>query len=78
MRLSSSSAHALQRWRVVQKAGFLFVCWLAYDFHVMYVAGFAQWVEWQHAGAFVYMGALVGAIKVMFDDISKPVVRDHD
>ena len=70
--------HKLQRARIMPMLGFGFVCWLAYDFHVMYVAGFAQWVEWQHAGAFAYMGALVAAIKVMFDHIAQPIERDHD
>lgn len=79
--MSASSrdvVHVLQRWRVIQNAGFLFVCWLAYDFHTMYVGGFAEWKEWQHAGAFAYMGALVGAIKLMYEHVRLPVERDHD
>ena len=70
--------HQLQKARLVPMAGFAFICWLAYDFHSMYVTGFAKWQEWQHAGAFAYMGALVAAIKVMFDHIAQPIERDHD
>ncbi len=70
--------HQLQRARIVPLLGFAFICWLAYDFHGMYVEGFAQWQEWQHAGAFAYMGALVAAIKVMYDHIAQPIERDHD
>lgn len=70
--------HTILRARVLQSLGFLFVCYLTYDFHIMYLEGFAGWAQWQHAGAAVYMGGLVGTMKLFYEHVRSPIEKDHD
>tara|TARA_R110002153_G_scaffold252016_1_gene409683 strand:- start:855 stop:1082 length:228 start_codon:yes stop_codon:yes gene_type:complete len=74
----SNFLHLIQQARILQFFGFLFVGYITYDFHVMYVEGFSQWVAWQHTAAGVYVGGFLGAMKIMYSHISAPIERDHE
>lgn len=69
--------YILMKLRLAQLSVMGFVCYLLYDFHIFYKANFHQLVEWQMISVVAYIGGFLGAVKFMFEHITRPVKREN-
>ena len=70
--------HFVQVSRVIPILVMAFICWLTYDFHEYYKANALLMKDFQVAAVFAYAGVLIGAIKFLFEHISRKIEKDDD